>query len=729
MNRVRELLEVTYPMGSEVYRDENGSIFVVPDVYDILESANNKGIRLLKLIQQEFAQGTIKDQTRIQINGEITPQIELEPNSWWGQDPDWPASFKDELPNIERFLSNQIALCTQIDEIEQYWNSKTNVDICTVCGLRPQGRSKKAAKRKVCDICEKRRADRSNAWATSQFSKTIWTDEVADGNGRLALLVGYFDLLHWLDGKLLDTMLLIAPQDPQNTTNKPITSKTPSFSRLRRIWMTTRDFWQEVCPTDGGEAIDKEKRTPKKSLIDRVVDQAGPRIVIRGHLRPKEEGRTPGDFHACDLVLSDGIKMSVVWDPDNSRFITADNLAYLKEQLGRNVESALKELTDKRATLLIEEPTGYGAKKNIWGTISLDSESVKTLDIKYAPFIPILAEPRTFMALVPAEKALEVIEAIQAKYEREMGKVRNRLPLHLGLVYTHRRTPLRAILDAGRRMLDQSAKPEGWKIVRAAQKLIENDDELPRRFKDDESGQFHEWYEILLEKDGRRLTWCVPAVMGDSTTPDLWYPYVFLNTFSEPSDRDKCFQAPNPWTGSDGWLVHVADLKRDDSVYFTPATLDFQWLDSAGRRFEIAYNAEGDAQGQRRNLPCRPYLLDELDDLESIWETLKHHLSKNQIYALRDLIEAKRVEWQVTKPELAEFDLQGKLIQQPDDVFWQFCYDSLANAEWKKGKMPWQVEEKDREIWLARWANYVACGWFADVVELHLHIMKEEVIS
>ena len=104
-------------------------------------------------------------------------------------------------------------------------------------------------------------------------------------------------------------------------------------------------------------------------------------------------------------------------------------------------------------------------------------------------------------------------------------------------------------------------------------------------------------------------------------------------------------------------------------------------------------------------------------------------MSKNQIYALRDLIEAKRVEWQVTKPELAEFDLQGKLIQQPDDVFWQFCYDSLANAEWKKGKMPWQVEEKDREIWLARWANYFACGLFAYVVELHLHIMKEEVIS
>jgi len=34
-----------------------------------------------------------------------------------------------------------------------------------------------------------------------------------------------------------------------------------------------------------------------------------------------------------------------------------------------------------------------------------------------------------------------------------MGKVRNRLPLHLGVVYAHRRTPLRAVLGAGKRML------------------------------------------------------------------------------------------------------------------------------------------------------------------------------------------------------------------------------------------------------------------------------------
>jgi hypothetical protein len=182
--------------------------------------------------------------------------------------------------------------------------------------------------------------------------------------------------------------------------------------------------------------------------------------------------------------------------------------------------------------------------------------------------------------------------------------------------------------------------------------------------------------------------------------------------------------APNPWTGASGWLVHAADLKSDDMVLFTPSTLDFQWLDSSGRRFEIAYEDQGrrrDDQG--RGLSRRPYLLDELETLAEIWKTLKSHLGKNQIYIQRDLIEVKREEWQIEKEESPK-----------KKVFMQFCRDALANAKWKKGEkddrkdnLPWEAAGKDREAWLAQWADYAARCWLADAVELHLQIMKEEI--
>ncbi|MDM7911755.1 MAG: hypothetical protein QUS09_01520, partial [Methanotrichaceae archaeon] len=488
------------------------------------------------------------------------------------------------------------------------------------------------------------------------------------------------------------------PANSQNKTADDV-SKNPSFARLRRIWETTRDFWQRVCPTD-------EEGDLSRSVVGQKVGKEDPRCEIKGGLEPAQTSDRLGPYHAYDLVLNDNVRMSVVWDPHNSRFITADNLAYLKGRLAKNVKDILKRGT----TWTIEEPTGYGSKNKVWGTITLDSDAEEIPNSQYTPAIPILAEPRTFMALVRADKAIEVVKGIKAKYEREMGKVRNRLPLRMGVVYAHRRAPLWSILDAGRRMLKQSARPEGWKVVCAARKLADRSDPLPSRFSADRDGQFKEWLEILLERDGRRACWFVPAVMGDGQTLDQWYPYVYLDGSTEPVDRDRRFRAPNPWTGSDGWLVHAADLRTDDVVYFTPATLDFQWLDSAGRRFEISY----DDRGQRRGLPRRPYLLDELEALEEIWATLKSHLSKNQIYILRDLIEAKREEWQVRAARLAE-----------EDPYWNFCRQALANADWKRD--PWQTEGVDRKVWLDRWADHAVRGWIADAIELHLQIMKEEV--
>jgi hypothetical protein len=136
---------------------------------------------------------------------------------------------------------------------------------------------------------------------------------------------------------------------------------------------------------------------------------------------------------------------------------------------------------------------------------------------------------------------------------------------------------------------------------------------------------------------------------------------------------------------------------------YSPSTFDFEWLDSAARRFEIAYDAE---HGERLGQPRRPYLFSELEIIEEIWQVLRDHLSKSQIYALRDLIENRRSEWMPTG---------GDFI--PGGMFWQFCRDTLKNSKWPS----------QPHIVLDDWAEYAVKGWLADAVELHLHIMKEKV--
>ena len=454
LSKVQMLLEETYPLGLEVYRDENGSLFVVPDVEQLemtlVDAIANKNLH--QLILESFAQGTIRGAHNLHVDGEIVPEIYVDPTPWKGQ----PAP--QELPPVGKHLGRKTRLEIAPERVADAWRYHQG-EICTVCGLRPQGPSSKSQDRGVCDTCEQRRTDRAKAW-TGELETTIWTDEVADTNGRLALIMGRFDLTGWLNGSLVQTLTVV---DPANASSKTVddVAKNPSFARIRRVWETTRTFWQDVLPTDEDSQDDKVE----PPLVGQLLESAGFRLEII------PQGRDELDldnFHTYELVLPGDVRLSVVWDRDSDkcRFITCDNLDYLAkpEQLGKPVQDVLSE----GRTLTVEEPIGYGGENKVWGEITL-AENAQELPGEYTPAIPILAEPRTFMALVPADKALDAIQAIKQKYEREMGKVRNRLPLHLGAVYFHRRTPLRAALDAGRRMLAfTSVADGGWKVTRVA---------------------------------------------------------------------------------------------------------------------------------------------------------------------------------------------------------------------------------------------------------------------
>ncbi len=706
LDKVRELLEVTYPLGTEVYRDENGSVFVVPGC--------DKTSCALDILALQDGGESLKEhilgQVRRALEDEVVPVIRIDPTPWWGQDPQ--RQGNDELPPVPQH-TRPVVTSSDPQWVELQWKSEEPSQVCTVCGLRPQGPSPKAKERNVCDVCEQRRADRAKAWATQNLDTTIWLDEVADENGRLALIVGRFDLEHWLDGSLVRTLAVREPNDQNGHTADQV-AKNPSFARLRRVWETTRTFWQEVAPTDEDTAL-------TTSLVARSVKPVGPRLEIRGKLSPKRSGDTLGRYHTYELVLPPGFKLSVVWDEDEQRFITCDNLVYaaklLKGDLPKRREGETEDEHLQRlhkwgvdqvksaltGTLTVEEPVGYGARNKVWGTITLTRGAEEVPNSTYTPAIPILAEPRTFMALVPADKALELVQAIKTKYEREMGKVRNRLPLHLGVVYAHRRTPLRAVLDAGRRMLKvgESANRRigEWEVVRP---VTPQTGTLPKKELADGTHQFDRWYAVQLKHRTQKstLTWYVPAVMGDGNTEDWWYPYVFLADAAEPRSRTRYFRAENPWNPQHPWLVHVEKLQVGDVVYFTPATFDYQWLDSSARRFEIAYEEDS----RRRGNPFRPYLLDEVDDLVNCWSTLSRGLHLTQIHALREDIEAKRAAWFVAPED-----------SLTDEAFQEFCRWRLANAQWKEGRPPDQMET------LTDWA---VRGLLTDAVELYLHVMK-----
>ena len=683
----------------EIYGDEQTHIFIVPDLGDEEHDAYKK---LGNITEQTHCNGL---QFAPLLSAPVTNHPEDQNGNYIGDE-------------IRRFLQISPSYKWNPETIADFWAGEPT-ERCVSCNVRPQGYGaeqvdaykhnpdyyrRKAQERHLCCICMDKRRGVSEEWAKESLSTTIWVNEISDQNRRLALILGKFEIEVFVRALFYDS------GSHNGTSNF-------SFARLHRIWETTRKFWQEVAPTD-------ENISLADSLIGEKVGTRRERLEIKGDLQPCKDGDSLGAYHAYKLVLDGGIRLAVVWDPENERFITADNLHYLegKNQLGQPLKNVLR----KGNVFQVLEPIGYGASDKVWGTITLSEDAGKIENSTYTPLIPILAEPRTFMALVPADKAVDVVQAIRTKYEREMGKVRNRLPLHLGVVFADAHTPLRAILDAGRRMLKQKTigKVGKWEV----EDVTKQSGALPGKAANLAQGtrQFDKWYAVKLkhEDTGRTLTWYVPAVMGDGSTEDNWYPYVFweqdkdgnTDPGSATIQRKRYYQAPNPFKldahGKPqlGWLVHAGELEPGDKVYFTPATLDFQWLDSSASRFEIAYDGEN---GQRKgNFSRRPYLLDELDTLEHIWNTLSEHLTTSQIHALVSLIESRREDWEVSPH---------------DDTFRVFCRNALANAKWQA--RPWEREGKAREDWLEEWVNYAALGWLTDAVEIWMKIMKEKPVA
>lgn len=184
---------------------------------------------------------------------------------------------------------------------------------------------------------------------------------------------------------------------------------------------------------------------------------------------------------------------------------------------------------------------------------------------------------------------------------------------------------------------------------------------------------------------------------------DEFNPYFFTDPQRQRSSLRHLAQLrPQPINRQSGERI----ASRGEKVQVRPSILDFEFLDTSARRFEVAY----DEQGRRRGRPTRPYLLEELAALDDAWEAVAgpNGLTNSQIHALRDLIEDKRAAWQPTPADCAG----------DKSMYWQFCRDAILTAQWPQGCRPTGEA-------LHRLTDWAVRGLFTDIIELRMGIMKE----
>ncbi len=663
LDAVRNLLEFDYPLGNEIYRDEYGSVFAVPDIEMLLSLKGKNDRELQALLRENFERGGVR--------GEIETELRLwEPMN----------SARVDLARVLTERSRSLRPNASVVSASWGQGRPVNSEVCTVCGLRPVGypdgetegeelrrwaKSSKAIDRNVCRFCLERRGRRAYDWARNNkdaeircgpFESTIWTEEVADGNGRAALVVGRFILDDWINGKLVS-----------------IIGKPASYARIRRCWETTRRFWLDVV----NEIIPKGLEGTKRLRLG-----LKPQNVQEINSDRKDAGL--GRWHTYEADIG-GVRLGLCWDPvekdgptDRNVFWTIANLNYFAKRLGisewKNNENLPEALKRHLETIrVLYEPGGYQKEPR---EVGVKAGSLEIVHRRFfLPFVPLVVEPSIFLALVPADKAMELTTAIKNKFDVEMGQVCDRLPLHLGLVFFPRRTPLPAVIETGRRMLGMNSEWEEWQVVVA-----------PRRkatFTRGDSNFEHEYYE-KVNRD--------PA----EETVDIWHPR--LNS-EHPSVKRQ--------DGSEQELGSQLVDGMNGPVFVSPGRFDFEFLDTAARRFEITYGENG----RRRKRRTRPFLLDDLTRLDEIWKQMCD-LKVSQRHQIIQTIEATREAW---------FGADSGDESWSDPVFKQFVQDTLACAAWRAH--PWKgLGTGERE----RLARAGVTGELADLAEIYMEIVKED---
>jgi hypothetical protein len=660
-NKVQILLEETYAFGNKLYGDETGDYYLMPDIF-----STNEQITLRQEIQVLFPPDLYP---QVYFSNPITANHIHDVDNSKSTNPN-----KLIAESRTNALAEKPVNSNNLYLFETEWKDgrPKNSEACTACGMRPVGyprqnlypeieitlsvwaKEQKAKDRKICRVCLDRRGRRSKQWVNedlNDLNHTIWTDEVADDHGRLALFVGKLGLEGWLDGTLLSTI---------QVTDK--VTKNPSPARLYRIAETTRAFWQKV----------------KDELIPNMVSQS----IFRLELYPDSNDCSDlGDYHAYDLDV-DGIVLSVVWDKPNKRFLTTDNLNYFAQNLLDTLDDLVGNLKRKLEgnVFKIFEPSSFLKSRHIRTKITI-KKIEPTGD--YLPVISLLTEASLCFILIPADKALKLAHQVKKEYEQQMGRVRDRLPLDIGLIFCNRRTPIRAVLEAGRSMLNLSTQFnmdsgkgwEGWRLM-----------------KKECSGGF-----VKLQFDNG-ITWDIPVVTGDGSKKDEWYPQLYQGNSWKKGNQ------PKPKHICDLDLKASTNPRIPTKVWVRPSHFDFEYLDSTARRFEIHY----DEETGRRPRPTRPFYLEDLDRFDILWKILKK-LQFSQRHQVIYTIEATRKMWYGKEPQKS----------WTDSVFKQFVTDTLANAAWPKDKQWKDIAEHQQLIDAGVW------GELADLANLHMEILKE----
>ncbi len=694
------------PIGNVIYEDMNGIYFTFPDLGKELAIECTK--EALEIIYKES-------------NNELWPFFTLSESSGTLTIIASELKFASEKRKIPKRTP---VLFVEGKEEHFFENPEITTpvegqDICPICRIRP-----KDVEKERCDVCEKRRKGRLNKWKQNR-EDTIWIDEVADKNNRIALISLNFYLDRWLDGTMIGTIYSQSFEDwfygekRKKDSSGLVTKSTIQLLREAGINETIQPT-KEAVYSLLNEVIKKKGRDKKKTaqildtffqdvdITKKSLDQHIENIKEKIRTLNKEnlatylftQNPSPARLYRIwhetdeffDLIVSEiknniysvrwkRIKFSVEYNDLKSKITHKNKLRYETTYIVQidNLEpQKLLVFHNKNGEFYTIESLEKFKFNNKIGEEAIKEalkHGFKYLALEDDPNKNLLKELNDTQKIKPDENSIEIEEYYP------LIKI-NKSPLSLRLIVP--------ALDSIK-IIELISKLYNERFERVLGKLPLNIKLLVAKRK-------FPLY-ILLEAENRMLE-------GDEFKKQVamnpWW-----NVYDMKDDRYYSFYPTKPADEKDVYTLNeLSSISKGKIFYLYPGYFDFDLLLGTTDRYNIYYN------GTKRNVKDyklftgRSYYFYHIQEILELWDILSSNLSGSQINFIEEMLTSKLREWE----EVKDINKQN--------VFREFAEATLKDAFSSK----WE-NLGDETRWFL--VNSAINGLLLDSIILFRHVIKK----
>lgn len=759
---IKYLIEYKYPIGNEIYSDDNGIYFIVPAE---LEDTP------LSEVWSAVKDSIFRMAADISL-GELQPAIKLHSPMREYTD----SKGRETKNKGVKALTGIIAVIQDLECQRNYPFDATRdgfhyfaqalaskiedaKSVCPVCRFRPVQREDR--RRKICAECEGRRRDAGKALKGLQEERnvqedkahdkkkdapTVFIDEIKDGNSQAALIVARFGLDEWVNGRMIRSLFVTEAHGIKNEIDylrKVEQFKTEELAI--QAWFDkkgSREYTYQRIKDDVDALIrgtDQDRARNVRFLYDRraLYDRTTDSYTLFGKLDETKKNLNQlwkdADKEHTGITLYNVINAKTptpstildVWDTTTRFFedfkqgiVADDGILPQANRLCLIVEETVKDYGAREA-----EVEGIGRVE----VIALGENKLEVIGERHTEKSSEKWAKRGIKILDGPNQHVKTVSNCEKGTLFQPYRDITVSP-NLFMAYV----PADKVLEITRRMYEQYIERFGkvagrlpfsigniffkkdmpmFVVLDAAKRMIANFDKVAQK---------EETFSVLQKTEAadktqitikgklgalkRTVAWSLPSRLGDGN-PDFYHPYLIVD--GSPSDRKTFFETVA------GNVVHFNGIRKNDRLKLYLNYYDYEFLDANARRYEVAADDKDRRCSSVGNFKSKPYLLDDLlNCIIPLWE---HLLKGRQLSGITDTKLRNMQSLWLTK--YAQWDV--KLGEATNDNYrqWLHLVTSTICNEFPK------IDNVHKTLL----EETVQNGVFFDTLEIYLGILKDKI--